>query len=301
MQQLSRMKLAVRPVRNKHYGYPRYNARLPNQIPFMMDIQRRRSKTLKVTLAVMLSASAALTAFVVYETMVHDSPVYIPLYVVRWSRPPLKGELGGAELEQKLRDKVKTQLEQRMAVDETVGAVLGVPCQLEDNEEYEVVVNAPGPSMVCLKISPKAADEAMVSIGGAGWSYQQVARPLLWWLGKPSGSNDTPEIDTIIRMGDVGAQDVGEQHDGNDDDDDKAQRKWWWDLDEQEIVIKGTVKINGPGPNCHSAEGPSAPKSGELSFKAVKSLYGNDVGLRFKRAVLVYYDDDGHEIHQRLC
>lgn len=278
-------------VRHKHYGYPRYNQRLPNQ-PVTFTTTPRQPKTWKVFWSIVLGSSLALSGYVFYETVVNESSVYIPFYIVQWSRKPLHGELGGVEQEKKLLSRARSQLQQRIAVDETVGAVLGVPCKITEEGSYQIAVNAPGPSLVCLEISPLKSSKT------PNWSYRQVARPLIWWLDTRPGSSETPEIDTIIQVG-QGSQDVGEQ---GDTDDEQPKRKWWWDPDEQEIYITGTMSVGGPGPNCHSSEhGRSAPKNGQISFTAVKGMDHNDTALRFKRTVLTYHDDKGREVHQRLC
>lgn len=274
-----------------------------------MGVSRRRrpKRTLKVAVTIFLGASVVLTTFVGYETLYCGSPVYLPIYIAPWSRAPLAGELGGPDLEQRLRDRVLQQLETRVAVDETVGAVLGVPCRLARDDEsatFDVVINAPGPSLVCLKIAPGELPGAAghARVGSTQLAYKLVARPLIWWMDRPPrGSPEVPEIDTIIQVGSMHSDDVGEQGKA---DKDKKRHKWWWDLDEQEVVISGTVLLHGPGPNNHNNHhhAPSTLKQGTLSFEAVKSLHSNnEIGLKFKRTVLTYKDEHGREIQQRLC
>ena len=357
---------------------------LSNQPPPFRRI-KRASKSLRVSILVLLGTSVLLVSFIGYETMVNGVPVYLPVYILPWSRKALPGELAPdtrqvcssdnnskdgnnkETAEEILKAAVLKQLSARVAVDETIGSVLGVPCKLERTcdldptsntsnykiDSIDVTINAPGPALVCLKIYPLSSptstptnldpEQSYLEKLGLGFTnvpklgYKQVARSLLWWLAGPSPRNSaTSSSETKLHIG-SDASNSKDVATGTIRPRKKGESWWWWDIDEQEIVITGSVIIHGPGPNCHSHPNRHTHqndhehdkietgsiqltsnlfnqdnlesslsslqrqgKSGKLTFVAVKSFGCNEFGLRFRKTVLTYTDDFGRVIEQRL-
>jgi hypothetical protein len=240
--------------------------------------------------------SAAMLYFLIDNK---DRAIVVPLYVhLANVRGLLRNELDEDELRD-LRAIITRQLTARVAVDETIGSLLGVPCAVSI-DTTELTVRAPGPSLVCLQI---------VNDSRRGLTYRLIARSVLgsWWS-KDSGANNGTDIVRLNTQGEVGggagpanSTPVGGSmgpHDpisASTDIEDAGAHKWDWDSSDQQIVIRGSATLLGPGPNVHINHR-RENRTGRLFFEAAKS---DDVGLRFKRSVLQYKEED-KEITQRL-
>ncbi|KAF5098229.1 hypothetical protein D0Z00_002109 [Geotrichum galactomycetum] len=268
--------------------------------PFVVQSGRAPGSVGKVF--AFLGASVAISSAAMFYFLINhkDRAIVVPLYLhLANVRGLLRNELDEDELRD-LRETITRQLTARVAVDETIGSLLGVPCAVSI-DTTELTVRAPGPSLVCLQI---------VNDTRRGLTYRLIARSVLgsWWShnsGSGGGSNGT-DIVRLNTQGEVGgaagpttSPPVGgpsrDPISASTDIEDAGAHKWDWDSSDQQIVICGAATLVGPGPNVHINHR-RENRTGRLVFEAAKS---DDVGLRFKRSVLRYQEDD-KEITQRL-
>ena len=266
--------------------------------PFMVQPGRPPSSMGKLVALLGASIAVGSAAMLYFLLNNKDRAIMVPLYVhLANARGLLHNELDEDELRD-LQASITRQLTARVAVDETIGSLLGVPCTVSI-DTTEMTVRAPGPSLVWLQI---------VNDSRRGLSYKLVARSLLgsWWS-NDSGSSNGTDIVRLNTQGEVGSGGVAEPPSSpsvggprdpisaSTDIEDSGAHKWDWDSSDQQIVICGSATLVGPGPNVHINHR-RENRTGRLLFEAAKS---DDVGLRFMRSVLRYKEDD-KEITQRL-
>lgn len=278
--------------RNNSFSYS-------SSAPFVIQPGRPPKSPRK--LFALLGASMALGgASLLYFLMTYkDHAITVPLYVhFDNTRGLLRNEMEESELCD-LKSSIMGQLTARVAVDETIGSLLGVPCAVT-LDEIELMVRAPGPSLICVQV---------MNDSKRGFTYRLIARSVLgsWWSSNSSSGNGTDIVrlntqgelgggsgpaDSLSITGPLGARDPIS---ASTDIEDAGAHKWDWDSSDQQIVIRGSAALLGPGPNLH-VDHRREDRAGCLFFEASKS---DEVGLRFKRSVLRYNEGD-KEITQRL-